>query len=156
MIDNYLSIMNMKTDLSRILSISGQHGLFEYVAQARNGVVIEALSDKKRTIADAKSRITTLADISIYTTEGEMKLQEVFQKMHEVLGDADAPLSKADPKALFEKAVPDYDADRFYVSHMKKVVDWYKEIKDYASFDFVTPEEAGASAGEAEGEEKSE
>ena len=39
---------------------------------------------------------------------------------------------------------------------MKKVVDWYKEIKDYASFDFVTPEEAGASAGEAEGEEKSE
>lgn len=159
MIDNYLSIMNMKTDLSRILSISGKHGLFEYVAQARNGVVIEALSDKKRTIADAKSRITTLADISIYTTEGEMKLQEVFQKMHEVLGDADAPLSKADPKdlkALFEKAVPDYDADRFYVSHMKKVVDWYKEIKDYASFDFVTPEEAGASAGEAEGEEKSE
>ena len=85
----------MKTDLAKILSISGQHGLFEYVAQARNGVIIESLADKKRTLADAKSRITTLADISIYTTEGEIKLQEVFLKMREVLGDADAPSSKA-------------------------------------------------------------
>ena len=134
----------MKTDLTKILSISGQHGLFEYVAQARNGVIIEALSDKKRTVADAKSRITTLADISIYTTEGEIKLQEVFLKMKDVLGDADAPTSKAAPeelKALFAKAIPDYDADRFYVSHMKKVVDWYEDIKKYASFDFVNPEE---------------
>lgn len=142
----------MKTDLAKNLSISGQHGLFEYVAQARNGVIIEALSDKKRTVADAKSRITTLADISIYTTEGEIKLQEVFLKMKDVLGDADAPTSKADPKdikALFEKAVPDYDGDRFYVSHMKKVVDWYNALKNFASLDFVNPEEenAGEEAG---------
>lgn len=152
----------MKTDLSKILSISGQHGLFEYVAQARNGVIIEALFDKKRTVADSKSRITTLADISIYTTEGEIKLQEVFLKMHEVLGDADAPSSKAAPeelKALFAKVIPDYDADRFYVSHMKKVVDWYSDIKKYASFDFANPEEEEASqeetaAGEAKEEHK--
>lgn len=137
----------MKTDLAKILSISGQHGLFGYVAQARNGVVVEALSDKKRTVADAKSRITTLADISIYTTEGEVKLREVFLKMKEVLGDADAPSSKSDPedlKALFEKAVPDYDGDRFYVSHMKKVVDWYNDLKNYASLDFENPEEESA------------
>ena len=134
----------MKTDLSKILSISGRHGLFEYVAQARNGVIIEALSDRKRTVADAKCRITTLADISIYTTEGEVKLRDVFLKMLEALGDADAPSPKAtaeELKALFAKAVPDYDADRFYVSHMKKVVDWYADIKKYASFDFVNPDE---------------
>ncbi len=149
----------MKTDLAKILSISGQHGLFEYVAQARNGVIIEALSDKKRTVADAKSRITTLADISIYTTEGEMKLQEVFLKMREVLGDADAPSSKAAPeelKALFAKAVPDYDTDRFYVSHMKKVVDWYEDIKKYASFDFVNPDEESSEEGNASEETKEE
>lgn len=151
----------MKTDLSKILSISGQHGLFEYVAQARNGVIIEALSDKKRTVADSKSRITTLADISIYTTEGEIKLQEVFLKMHEALGDADAPSSKAAPeelKALFAKVIPDYDEERFYVSHMKKVVDWYSDIKKYASFDFATPEEEAlqeeTAAGEAKEEDK--
>lgn len=149
----------MKTDLSKILSISGQHGLFEYVAQARNGVIIEALSDKKRTVADAKSRITTLADISIYTTEGEIKLQEVFLKMHEALGDADAPSSKAAPeelKALFAKVIPDYDEERFYVSHMKKVVDWYSDIKKYASFDFAIPEEEASQEGTAAGEAKEE
>ena len=117
----------MKTDLTRILSVSGQHGLFYYVAQARSGAIVEALSDKRRTVFDMKSRITTLADISIYTNEGELKLKEVFLKLNAVLGDADAPTSKASSdelKALFEKAIPDYDADRFYVSHMKKVVDW--------------------------------
>ena len=147
--------MNMKTDLSKILSIAGQHGLFEYVAQARNGVIVEAVSDKKRTVADAKSRITTLADISIYTNDGEFKLKDVFTKLKETLGEADAPTSKASAdelKALFAKAVPEYDGDRFYVSHMKKVVDWYNELKNHASLDFVNPEEEAAeeSAGTTE------
>ena len=91
------------------------------------------------------SKITSLADISIYTDEEEVKLQQVFLNMKEVLGDADAPSAKSDPedlKALFEKALPDYDRDRFYVSHMKKVVEWYNALKNYASLDFVEPETA--------------
>ena len=52
------------------------------------------------------SKITSLADISIYTEDEEVKLQQVFLNMKEVLGDADAPSAKSDPaqlKALFEK-----------------------------------------------------
>ena len=45
-------------------------------------------------------------------------------------------------KELFTKAVPDYDGDRFYVSHMKKVVDWYNELKNFASLEFVEEGEA--------------
>ena len=129
----------MKTDLSKILAISGQSGLYLYISQARNGAIVEALSDKKRSSVSLSSKITSLADISIYTDE-EVKLQEVFVNMHEVLGDADAPSSKASAdelKAFFEKALPAYDRDRFYVSHMKKVVDWYNNLKKYASLDFV-------------------
>lgn len=147
----------MKTDLARILSVSGQHGLFNYIAQARNGAIVEALSDKRRTCFDMKSRITTLADISIYTSEGEMKLQEVFQKLHEALGEADAPTSKASAdelKALFLKAIPNYDGDRFYVSHMKKVVDWYNELKNFASLDFEEGNEGEDASEEAEEEDK--
>lgn len=147
----------MKTDLARILSVSGQHGLFNYIAQARNGAIVEALSDKRRTCFDMKSRITTLADISIYTSEGEMKLQEVFQKLHDALGEADAPTSKASAdelKALFLKAIPNYDADRFYVSHMKKVVDWYNELKNFASLDFEEGNEGEAASEEAKEEDK--
>ena len=136
--------MNMKTDLAKILSVRGQRGLFSYIAQSRNGAIAESLRDHKRTNFTATSGITTLADISIFTLEGEVKLKEVFLKLKEVLGDADAPTSKADAeeiKALFDKALPDYDGDRFYVSHMKKVVDWYNELKNFASLDFAEEEE---------------
>ena len=139
----------MKTDLAKTLSIRGQHGLFTYLAQSRSGAIVEAFEDKKRYNFSASAGITTLADISIYTDEGEMKLQDVFGKMHEVLGDADAPSAKASDKELkdlFAKAVPNYDADRFYVSHMKKVVEWYNALKHYASLDFLTDEEREAEA----------
>lgn len=137
----------MQTDLTKILAVSGQHGLFEYVAQARNGVIAESLSDRRRTVLGATSRISTLADISIYTSEGEMKLADVFLAVNKALDGADAPTSKAPEKevvAIFEKAVPDYDADRFYVSHMRKILDWYSQIVKYASLDFVKEEEEKA------------
>jgi hypothetical protein len=136
----------MQTDLARILSVSGQHGLFQYIAQARNGAIGESLSTKQRKVFSANNRISTLADIAIYTSEGEMKLDEVFLALKGVLGDAEAPSSKASEEelvALFRKAIPNYDPDRFYVSHMRKVVDWYDQIAKYASFDFVKEEQQG-------------
>ena len=141
----------MKTDLSKILAISGQSGLYLYVSQARNGAIVEALADKKRTSIGMTNKITSLADISIYTDDEEVKLQQVFLNMKEVLGDNDAPSAKSSAeelKALFEKALPTYDRDRFYVSHMKKVVEWYNALKNYASLDFVNPEEAEEEAAE--------
>ena len=137
----------MKTDLSKILAISGQSGLYLYVSQARNGAIVEALADKKRTSIGMTNKITSLADISIYTDDEEVKLQQVFLNMKDVLGDADAPSAKSSSdelKSLFEKALPAYDRDRFYVSHMKKVVEWYNALKKYASLDFVNPEEETA------------
>ena len=58
--------------------------------------------------------------------------------------------SKAPEKevtALFEKAVPNYDPDRFYLSHMRKVLDWYSQLVKYASLDFVKEDEG--ESGEA-------
>ncbi len=141
----------MKTDLTKVLAISGQSGLYLYVAHTRSGAVVESFADKKRSAVSASSKITSLADISIYTDDEEVKLQQVFLNMKEVLGDADAPSAKSNPeelKALFEKALPDYDRDRFYVSHMKKVVEWYNALKKYASLDFVNPDEADEAASE--------
>ena len=73
--------------------------------------------------------------------------------MKEYLGENDAPSSKSSAevlKELFENVLPDYDRDRFYVSHMKKVVDWYSCLKNYASLDFVQDEENGADEAAAE------
>lgn len=150
-----------KTDLAKILSISGQSGLYLYIAQSRNGAIVESLRSGERTAFGMKNKITTLEDISIYTDGGEMKLKDVFGKLHEVLGDADAPDSKASAdtlKELFGKAVPDYDGSRFYVSHMKKVVSWYNDLKKHASLEFMDDEDrkAAAEAEEKEYEEQQE
>ena len=134
----------MKTDLTKILTISGQSGLFMYLSQSRNGVIVESLADKKRSCFGMKSKVTTLEDISIYTEEGEVKLREVFLKMKDVLGEEDAPSAKSqdgEMSALFSQALPDDDKDRFHVSHMKKVVTWYNILKEHASLEFETGEE---------------
>lgn len=47
---------------------------------------------------------------------------------------------------FFAKAIPDYDADRFYLSHMRKVLDWYSQIVKYASLDFVSDDEESEEA----------
>lgn len=143
----------MQTDLSKILAVSGQPGLYLYLAQSRTGAIVESLATKERKNFDVRSRITSLADISIYTAEGELKLKDVLLKLKEVLGDAEAPGPKADSdafKALFGKAVPDYDGERFYVSHMKKIAQWYNELLHHASFDFVEEETPEEAEGEAE------
>lgn len=141
----------MKTDLARILSVAGQHGLFEYVAQARNGAIAESLETRKRTVFTGSSRVNTLNDIAIFTSEGELKLDAVFTAIKNALGDAEAPSPKASEKELvdlFKKAIPNYDEDRFYVSHMRKVIDWYAQIAKFATLDFVTDEEREAQAKE--------
>ena len=137
----------MQTDLRKVLSVSGQRGLYMYVAHARNGVIAESFADKKRVVFSGTSRISSLADIAIFTSEGELRLGEVFLAIKEALGEAEAPSSKASESeivALFTKAIPDYDSDRFYLSHMRKVLDWYSEIVKYASLDFVKEDEEEA------------
>ena len=138
----------MKTNLQKILSIAGQPGLFSYLTQANAGVVVESLATKKRTVCGMSMRISSLSDISVFTEEGEVSLETMFEKMKEKLGEQAAPSSKSNPdelKKFFGEVLPDYDRDKFYVSHMKKVVEWYNVLKEFASLDFEKQEEGSAA-----------
>ena len=133
-----------KTDLKKILSVSGEHGLFAYVAQGRGGIIAESLQTKQRQLFGANAKVSSLADISIYTDESEMSLKEVLTAMAANLSQGAAPDPKGDPKAIkafFAEVVPNYDEDRFYVSHMKKILGWYEDLRQYASLEFVEEEE---------------
>lgn len=133
----------MKTDLQKVLSISGEQGLFTYISQARTGMIAESLLTKKRSVFGHTAKVSSLSDIAIYTEEGEMPLKEVFEKMKAHLGEDFAPDAKVQQKVLvnfFAEVVPGYDSERFYPSHMKKVVQWYNILKEYASLDFVDDE----------------
>lgn len=136
-----------KTDLKKILAISGEHGLFEYVAQGRSGLIAESLLTKQRKMFGASAKITSLEDVSIYTTEKEISLKDVFTAMAAKLAKGKAMDVKSNPaqiKAFFAEVIPDYDADRFYVSHMKKVLEWYNVLQEFASLEFVEEEEEKA------------
>ncbi len=132
----------MKTDLQKILSISGESGLFSFVSQGKSGIIAESFLTKKRSPFGVNAKVTSLSDISIYTEDEEMPLREVLVKMKEKLGESNAPDQKSDTKVLvsfFEEVIPTYDRGRFYTSHMKKVVQWYNLLKEYASLDFEEP-----------------
>ena len=143
-----------KTDLKKILSVSGQRGLFLYLSQARNGVIVESLETKQRTTFGSSAKVSSMADISVYTTTEDVSLKEIFTGMAQKLNNGPAMSSKEDPKkikAFFKEVLPEYDEERFYVSHMKKVLEWYNLLQQFASLDFV--EEEGE---EAETETKTE
>ncbi len=111
--------------LKGILAISGQPGLFKMVTEAKNSIIVESLLTGKRIPAYSTSKISALADISVFTETGEVQLQELFKKIQES-GAPVTPKASADElKALFEEILPDYDKDRVYVSDMKKILQWY-------------------------------
>ena len=134
----------MATDLKKILSISGQPGLYEYIAAARNGFIVESLATKQRSSVPTTAKVTTMADVSIYADDGEVALRQVFESMRDKLSGGVAMSSKSNPeeiKKFVGEVLPGYDRDRFYVSHMKKVLDWYNCLVQYASLEFLNDEE---------------
>ncbi|MDR3133849.1 MAG: DUF5606 domain-containing protein [Prevotellaceae bacterium] len=132
------------TDLQKILAISGYPGLFRHLSQGRNGVIVESMLDGKRMNAGGSMRVTPLSDVSIYTNTEELPLRDALIKIKEKLNGAAAIDHKSDPAGLqkfFEEILPDYDRERFYPSHMKKVVEWYNLLQKNNLLDFEKEEE---------------
>jgi hypothetical protein len=130
-------------DLSKILAISGKTGLFNSLAQTKTGVVVESLIDGKRFPAFAHDRISSLAEISVFTNEDDVPLEDVFKKMFEKYEGKQAIDHKADGdelKALMLEILPDYDQERVYTSDIKKIVMWYNLLVEKEMLDFSDEE----------------
>jgi len=120
-------------NLKDILSISGKPGLYKFISQAKNGIIIESIIDHKRLPAYASDKVSALEDISIFTEADEIKLSAVFDIISEKEDGGKSINHKSDAaklKAYFEEIVPDYDRDRVYVSDMKKVISWYNTLHE--------------------------
>ena len=120
-------------NLKDILSISGKPGLYKYVSQAKNGVIVESVIDKKRIPAYATDKVSSLDDIAIFTGNGEVKLSELFDRIWEKENGGLTQDPKDDPSRLkeyFAEILPDYDQDRVYVSDIKKVFAWYNLLHE--------------------------
>jgi hypothetical protein len=118
-------------DLKEIMSVSGQSGLFRFVSQGRNGIIVESFTDKKRNFVSASQKVNSLADIAVFTDNEEVPLKDVFKKIHELEPGIPAPDAKSSPdilKKFMEKVLPNYDRDRVYISDIKKMVTWYNAL----------------------------
>jgi hypothetical protein len=143
--------------LKDILSISGHSGLFRYVSQARNGIIVEGLEDKKRMIAYSHYRVVSLGDIAIYTEDEEIPLREVFKKIYEKEQGGPAMGGKVDEKQLksyFEQIVPQYDREKVHTSDMKKIVNWYNILQRNGITNFDESENEEPAAHEQSEENK--
>jgi hypothetical protein len=119
-------------DLTGIIAISGQPGLYKIVAQSKNGIIVENLTDKKRTNIYSTTKVSTLSDISMFTTGDDKPIEEIITSIYEKEKGGPAVDNKADDKAVekyFAEILPDYDKDRVYVSNMRKLFSWYSILQ---------------------------
>ena len=136
-------------ELKEILAISGQPGLYKYVAQSTHGVIVESLLDGRRMNASATSKVSSLTEISMFTEGDDIPLADVFTKIYAHTGGREAVSPKEAPeklKACFAEVLPDYDRDRVHVSDIKKCFAWYNILVKAGFTEFklrpkpITPE----------------
>ena len=115
-------------DLKGYVSISGQGGLYKIISQAKNGLIVESLVDKKRIPAYANQKVLALEDISIFCVDGDTPLKEVFGKIYEKTNGEPTLDSKSDPEVLASyllEVLPNFDRGRVYNSDLKKLFAWF-------------------------------
>ena len=115
-------------EFSKIIAVSGKPGLFHVVSQSKNAVIAESLIEKKRIAITTTQNVSLLENISIYTYDEDMPLQEVFVAIYEKTAGKEALSHKDSSKnltAFFLEVIPNYDDEKVYVSNIKKVIQWF-------------------------------
>ena len=133
--------------INEILTISGKQGLFKLLTRGRGALIVENIDEtKKRMPIQATDKVVGLGDISIFTEEKEMPLRLVFQAIEDKVGknpvEFDYKKSQdSDLVDFFGTIIPDFDRERVYPSHMRKIFTWYDLLVKYGENDFSNPEE---------------
>ena len=151
--------------LSEIVSVTGLPGLYKASGKRTDGLIVTSLTDGTTKFVSGRVHLfSTLDNITIYTQEGSKELKQVLADMKKNEA-AHSPASlKTDEqlKAYFEAVIPDYDKEKVYTSHMKKLISWYNIlnekglIAELTSDDTTTEATTGEEATEAGAEDKAE
>ena len=134
----------MKTNLDKILAVSGKPGIYHLVAGGKSTIIVESLVDGKRMPVHPTQKVSSLSDISMFTLEEDIPLKEVLLKIKAQYNNAPAEDLGKDSKSLraaMLKVLPTYDADRVYDSDIKKLFQWYNllQAKDMLDFEEEAP-----------------
>jgi hypothetical protein len=131
--------------LKDILAISGESGLFKFIAQGKNAIIVEHLETGKRSSAFSSAKVSSLEDISVFTENEDLPLGKVLDKIFEKESGGPAIDSKAEAEKLkkyFEELIPDYSREKVYVSDIKKIILWYNLLQKKGMLVKEEPEKA--------------
>ena len=133
--------------LRTVLSVAGKPGLYKLVSNGRNMLIVEALdATKKRLPIHGIDKVVSLGDIAMFTEDEEVPLWQVLESVKTKCEGAACTVDykKASNEELadfFAEVLPNYDRDRVYMTHVRKLIQWYNILVEAGMTDFV-PEEA--------------
>lgn len=125
-----------------ILSIAGKPGLYKLVSRGRANLIVETLDEAhKRMPAFATDRVTSLADIAIYTDADDVPLMTILASLRDKEQGKEVSLNykKVSSKELreyFAEILPDFDRERVHDSDIKKLLQWYNILIKNGITDF--------------------
>ena len=114
--------------LEGIINVSGKPGLFKIISRSNNTVIIESLTDQKRTAIYSHNQANLLDEIGIYTYNDTVPISDIFTEIAKKTSCGPSINHKSSKDELmnyFRDILPEYDEDRVYISDIKKVIQWY-------------------------------
>ncbi|MCI7653081.1 MAG: DUF5606 domain-containing protein [Bacteroidales bacterium] len=128
--------------METILSIAGKPGLYRLVSRGKMNLIVESLdAQHRRQPAFASDRVTSLADIAMYTDADDVPLWQVLDNVSKKEEGKPASINykKSSSKELrdyFAEVLPNFDQDRVHDSDIKKLLQWYNILVENGFKDF--------------------
>lgn len=136
-----------------IISITGKPGLYKLVSRGKNSLIVESLQTGKRMPTYPHEKVISLADITMYSDNGDVPLPDVFQKIYDITEgkpvDVKAFAGENDMRDFFAKVLPDFDRERVHNSDLQKLFSWYNQLIAAGVTEFKDNEIAEDQAAEA-------
>ena len=101
-------------------------------------MIAESLLDGKRIPVPSSSKVSSLEEISMFTTGDDVPLKEVLEKLHAVEKGKESLDPKESEDKLFAKlgeALPNHDRERIYASDVRKLFSWYQQLLKSGEFE---------------------
>jgi Domain of unknown function (DUF5606) len=143
-------------ELSEIVSITGMPGLYKVATRRADGLIVTSFTDNVTKFVSGRVHMfSTLDNITIFTQEGnrELKLVLAEMKSKEAKHSPAALKNDEEIKAYFATVVPDYDTEKVYVSHMKKLISWYNTLNGKKLIEELTQDKTATTAADTDAQE---
>ena len=127
-----------------ILSIAGKPGLYKLLSRGNRNLIVEMLDPShKRMPVFGSDRVTSLADIAMFTDSEDVPLMTVLASVRDKEEGKPASIDykkcpAAELQEYFAEVLPNFDRDRVHNSDIKKLLQWYNILIENGITDFET------------------